>query len=423
MKNNKVSITGLGYVGLQVALAFSKKYKTIGFDIDKIRIKELKKNFDKTNEVEQKQLLKSQLLFTHNLNDLKKYNFHIIAVPTPIDKTNKPDLNILKKATKNIGTILKKNDIIIYESTVYPGLTEEICIPILEKFSGLKNIFDFQVGYSPERINPGDKKNNFFKINKLVSAQTIKSLNIIYKLYSSVTNGKIIKVKTIKEAEAAKVIENTQRDINVALINEFSMIFNKLNIDTKNVLKAASSKWNFLNFEPGLVGGHCIGVDPYYLTYKSKQVGINPKLILAGRKTNDQMPKYIVSKILSTFTNRKKLKINIMGLTFKENCADIRNSKVLDIIKLLIDKGHNINLYDPYLKNIVINNRRFAVKSVKNFKKVDVIIIAVKHRQYLKLSNNFFINNLKSNGLIFDIKTAFLKLKNIKSKNFIYLSL
>ena len=261
------------------------------------------------------------------------------------------------------------------------------------------------------------------KINKIVSAQTTKSLNVIYKLYSSVTNGKIIKVKTIKEAEAAKVIENTQRDINVALINEFCMIFNKLNIDTKNVLNAASSKWNFLNFEPGLVGGHCIGVDPYYLTYKSKQAGINPKLILAGRKINDQMPKYIVTKILSAFVKTKKLNINIMGLTFKENCADIRNSKVLEIIKLLISKGHNINLYDPYLKNIVINNKSFGVKSIKNFKKADIIIIAVKHSQYLSLPNNFFVKNIKSNGLIFDVKTAFLKLKNIKSKNFIYLSL
>ena len=423
MKSSKVSITGLGYVGLQVALAFSKKYETIGFDIDITRIKELKKNFDKTNEVEEKKLLESKLLFTHNIQDLKGYNFHIIAVPTPIDRRNIPDLRILKKATQNIGKIIKKNDIIIYESTVYPGLTEEICIPMLEKFSGLKNIIDFQVGYSPERINPGDKKNNFMKINKLVSAQTTKSLNVIYKLYSSVTNGKIIKVKTIKEAEAAKVIENTQRDINVALINEFSMIFNKLNINTKNVLRAASSKWNFLNFEPGLVGGHCIGVDPYYLTYKSKQAGINPKLILAGRKTNDQMPKYIVTKILSMFVKRKKLNINIMGLTFKENCADIRNSKVLDIIKLLINKGHNINLYDPYLKNININNKRFVVKSIKNFKKADVIIIAVKHSKYLSLSNNFFVKNIKSNGLIFDVKMAFPKLKNIKSKNFIYLTL
>ncbi len=423
MKSSKVSITGLGYVGLQVALAFSKKHETIGFDIDKTRIKELKKNFDKTNEVEEKQLLNSKLLFTHNIQDLKKYNFHIIAVPTPINRENTPDLRILKKASQNIGKIIKKNDTIIYESTVYPGLTEEICIPILEKFSGLKNIIDFQVGYSPERINPGDKKNNFMKINKIVSAQTTKSLNVIYKLYSSVTNGKIIKVKTIKEAEAAKVIENTQRDINVALINEFCMIFNKLNIDTKNVLNAASSKWNFLNFEPGLVGGHCIGVDPYYLTYKSKQVGINPKLILAGRKINDQMPKYIVTKILSAFVKTKKLNINIMGLTFKENCADIRNSKVLEIIKLLISKGHNINLYDPYLKNIVINNKRFGVKSIKNFKKADIIIIAVKHSQYLSLSNNFFVKNIKSKGLIFDVKMAFLKLKNIKSKNFKYLSL
>ena len=423
MKNNKVSITGLGYVGLQVALAFSKKYTTIGFDTDKIRIKQLKKNYDKTNEVERKQLSNSNLLLTYNLKDLKECNFHIIAVPTPIDKTNKPDLSILKKATQNIGKILKRNDIIVYESTVYPGLTEEICIPILEKISGLKSIIDFHVGYSPERINPGDKKNNFMKINKLVSAQTTKSLNIIYKFYSNVTNGKIIKVKTIKEAEAAKVIENTQRDINVALINEFSMIFNKLNIDTKNVLKAASSKWNFLNFEPGLVGGHCIGVDPYYLTYKSKQVGINPKLILAGRNTNDQMPKYIVSKILSAFTKRKKLKINVLGLTFKENCSDIRNSKVLDIIQLLFNKDHKINLYDPYLENIIINKKHFTVKSINNFEKVDVIIIAVKHNKYLKLSNNFFVKNIKSNGLIFDIKMAFPKLKKVQSKSFKYLTL
>ena len=312
MKKNKIAIFGMGYVGLPLAVEFGKKYNTMGYDINQVRVNELKKGYDSTKEFSKNYICSAKKLkVTSEISHLSGSTIFIITVPTPIYRNKKPDFRNLINATKKISRIIKKNSIVIYESTVYPGLTEEICIPMLEKFSGLKNIIDFQVGYSPERINPGDKKNNFMKINKLVSAQTTKSLNMIYKLYSSVTNGQIIKVKTIKEAEAAKVIENTQRDINVALINEFSMIFNKLNINTNNVLKAASSKWNFLNFEPGLVGGHCIGVDPYYLTYKSKKVGINPKLILAGRKTNDQMPKYIVTKILSAFVKRKKLNINI----------------------------------------------------------------------------------------------------------------
>ncbi len=422
-KKYKISVIGLGYVGLQVGLAFSKRYETIGYDINKIRVSNLNKNFDETREVNSYQLKKSNIKFTNNINELGRSNFHIIAVPTPINTKKEPDLKILKKATKDVSSIIKDGDIIIYESTVYPGVTEEVCIPILEKYSNLKSNKNFYVGYSPERINPGDNIYSYSKINKLVSCQNNKILNVIHKLYQSTTKGRVYKVKNIKVAEAAKVIENTQRDLNVALINELSLIFKKMNISLPDVLEAANTKWNFLNFTPGLVGGHCIGVDPYYLTYKSKQVGINPNLILAGRKINDNMPNFIVSQILSNFKSNQILKINILGLTFKENCADTRNSKVLDIIKLLKKNGHILNLFDPYLDNILINKKKTRVKPIKNFKKADIIIIAVKHKDYLKLPNKFFINNIKSGGVIFDIKASFLRLNNKKFKKYKYQTL
>lgn len=421
MKKIKISVTGLGYVGLQVALAFSKKFYTIGYDINKERIKNLQNNVDLTNEVSFLNLKKSSLVLTNKISELKSANFHIIAVPTPIDTKKNPDLRIIKDATKNISQIIKKGDIIVYESTVYPGLTEDICIPILERFTKLKSNKDFYVGYSPERINPGDKKNNYHKINKIVSAQNKKILELMRNIYQLSTRGKVIKVDSIKIAEAAKVIENTQRDLNVALINEFSLIFNKMNIDTYAVLKAASSKWNFLNFKPGLVGGHCIGVDPYYLTYKSKKIGLNPKLILSGRSINDSMSKYIFNQIIKHFDKKKKLRVNIMGLTFKENCPDIRNSKVIDLINYFIEKNHKVNLFDPYLDSINLNNHnKQKVKSIKEFKKADVILIAVSHNQFLKYNIKFFTEHVCKNGIIFDVKGKFGKLKNTQKYKYKY---
>ena len=419
----KISVIGLGYVGLQVALAFSKRYVTVGYDINSSRINNLFNNIDSTEEVKSLEIKKSNIKFTNNILELKKNNFHIVAVPTPINLKKEPDLKIIINATKKLAKVIKNGDVIVYESTVYPGLTEEICIPILEKNSGLINDKDFFVGYSPERINPGDKNNRYEKINKIVSAQNNKILDIIHKIYQTSTRGKVFKVNSIKIAEAAKVIENTQRDLNVALINEFSQIFNKMNIDTYEVLKAASTKWNFLNFKPGLVGGHCIGVDPYYLTYKAKKIGINPKLILSGRDINDNMSKYISNQIISNFNKQNKLVINILGVTFKENCSDIRNSKVLDIIKFFIKKNHSVKIFDPYVSEIIINkSKTIQTNPLKRFNKADIIIIAVTHKQFLRLSKKFFIENIKKNGVIFDVKGQFQKLKTTNNK-FKYLSL
>lgn len=422
MKKISVSITGLGYVGLQVALAFSKKFYTVGYDINLNRVKQLNKNIDITNEVSSKILKKSSLVYTNNKNELKSSNFHIIAVPTPITKNNKPDLRIIKEASKTIAKIIKYGDIIVYESTVYPGLTEEICIPILEKYSKLKNSSDFHVGYSPERINPGDKIYTFEKIDKIVSAQSEYALKVIDYVYSRVTKGKIYKASNIKVAEAAKIIENTQRDINAALINEFSKIFRKMNINTNEVLEAASTKWNFLNFKPGLVGGHCIGVDPFYLTHKAIQSGYKPKLILSGRSINDGMGYYIAKTALSYFKPTKKLTINIFGITFKENCSDIRNSKVFDLIYYLKKYNHNINLYDPYVKSIKIFGKVYKTKKLNNLKKSHILFVCVAHNEFVKLkSEKFLENKLYKNGLLFDVKSIYKKLKN--NKNITYLSL
>ena len=422
MKKILVSITGLGYVGLQVALAFSKKFHTVGYDINSHRVKQLNKNIDITNEVSSKILKESSLVYTNDKSELKSSNFHIIAVPTPITKNKKPDLRIIKQATKTIAKIIKYGDIIVYESTVYPGLTEEICIPILEKYSKLKNSFDFHVGYSPERINPGDKTYTFEKIDKIVSAQSEYALNVIDYVYSRVTKGKIYKASNIKVAEAAKIIENTQRDINVALINEFSKIFRKMNINTNEVLEAASTKWNFLNFKPGLVGGHCIGVDPFYLTHKAIQSGYKPKLILSGRSINDSMGYYIGKTALSYFKPRKKLTINIFGLTFKENCSDTRNSKVFDLISYLKKYNHNINIYDPYVKSIKIFGEVYKTKKLINLKKSHILFVCVAHDEFIKLNSEIFIENkLYKHGLLFDVKSIYKKLKN--NKNFTYLSL
>ena len=319
MKDRIISITGLGYVGLQVANSFAKKNITFGYDISRNRISQLKKFIDENKQVSSRDLQNPNLILTNNINNISNANFHIISVPTPVKKNLEPDLSYLLKATKNVAKILKKDNIVVFESTVYPGVTEDLCIPILEKFSKLKCKIHFNVGYSPERINPNDKKYEFEKINKIVSAQNGKTLQIIYSTYKKVIKAKIFKAKSIKVAETAKVIENTQRDLHIALINELSIICDKININTYDVLESASTKWNFLNFKPGLVGGHCIGVDPYYLTYKSKSLGYIPKVILSGRKINDYMAKFIASKIKKLILKssfKGKIHINILGITF-----------------------------------------------------------------------------------------------------------
>ncbi len=353
-KNTKIAIIGLGYVGLPLFLEMSKKFKTIGYDKNKKKIDDLKNSKDYTGELSKKQVIfLKKLNITSNINNLKEVDIFIVSVPTPINKKKEPDLSILKHATKDVAKILNKKNIVIYESTVYPGVTENLCVPILEKYSNLKWKRDFFVGYTPERINPGDKKHTLKKIIKVVSGDTKKTLNSISKLYGKIISAGIFRAQSIQTAEAAKVIENTQRDLNIALMNELSIIFKKMNIDIDSVLKAANTKWNFNHYNPGFVGGHCIGVDPYYLTYKSKQLNYNPKVILAGREINDQMANYAskeILKILSKKKLKKESRILILGFTFKENCPDYRNTQIKKIQDIIQKKYKNIKVFDPYIK-------------------------------------------------------------------------
>ena len=407
LKKISIGVLGMGYVGLPLAVEFSKKLNVIGFDINSKRINQLKNKIDVTKEVSKKEFLSSnKISFSNNLESLKDCNIFIVTVPTPVDSKNKPDLSHLIKATHLISKIVKKNDIVIYESTVFPGATEEICGPILEKNSGLiinKNLF---LGYSPERINPGDKKKRIKDIIKITSGSNLKTSKIVSKLYALIIKAGIHETETIKIAEAAKVIENTQRDLNIAFINELALIFKKMEISTEKVLKAAETKWNFIPFRPGLVGGHCIGVDPYYLTYKSKKIGHNPKLILSGRSLNDQMPLSIF-KDINRIINLKKLKkpkILIMGLTFKENCPDTRNSKVLNLYNHFIKQKLSVTSYDPYHR---LWNHDFIKKyNVKNKIKngsFDIIILAVKHAEFIKQKNKILKYRTK-NGFFYDLK-------------------
>ncbi len=414
LKKLKITVFGLGYVGLPLFIELSKKFKTIGFDNNIKKINELKNCFDRTGELNDKQIKNlKKLELTSKIDDLKKTDIFIVAVPTPINKVKKPDLKIISNASKNIGKILKKNNIVVYESTVYPGVTEDVCIPLLEKFSGLKWKKDFNVGYSPERINPGDKKHNFKNIIKVVSGDTKKTLSIVSNVYKKVVKAGVYNAKSIKVAEAAKVIENTQRDLNIALMNELSIIFKKMNIDTKSVLKAASTKWNFNRYSPGFVGGHCIGVDPYYLTHKSKQLGYDPKVILAGRTINDEMANYASQEILKVFKKKKlnrKSKILILGYTFKENCPDFRNTQIEKITNNLLAKYSDIKIYDPFIKTKI--KRNILTHFPKSNGKFDSIIIAVPHNQLLK-NEKKIIKLGTRNCLYFDLK---LKMKNIKSE-------
>ena len=417
MKNNKnikIGIIGLGYVGLPLALEFSQLYKTVGFDKSKTRIYELKKGFDKTLEVSSKNLLESNIELTVSLKDIKDCNVYIITVPTPLDELKKPDLGSLSSASMMIGKLIKKNDIIIYESTVYPGATEEYCVPILEKNSDLIYNKDFFCGYSPERINPGDKKYTLKNIIKITSGSNKEVSKFIDDLYKTIISAGTYRAPSIAIAEAAKVIENTQRDVNISLMNELAIIFNKLNLDTSEILKAASTKWNFLPFKPGLVGGHCIGVDPYYLTYKALKVGYKPEVILAGRKINDGMGKYFSKKIISEMKlngiELEKSKIAIFGLTFKENCPDLRNSKVLDIIENL--KHYNCKLYitDPIAdKKNAKDLYKLNIVKLKEIYQMDIVILAVAHDRYKLINLNKWQNFIKNKGIIFDIKSVYSK--------------
>ncbi|MFP3206195.1 MAG: nucleotide sugar dehydrogenase [Hydrogenobaculum sp.] len=427
-KKESICVVGLGYVGLPLAVAFARHFNVIGFDINQIRINELKLGIDRTKETTPEELLNSNILFTANEEYIKKCKFIIITVPTPIDKHKVPDLKPIFSASTIVGRNLQKDSIVVYESTVYPGLTEEECVPILEKESKLKWKKDFFVGYSPERINPGDKIHRFENIVKVVSGDSEYSLNIISEIYSKVVKAGIFKAKSIKVAEAAKVIENTQRDINIALMNELSMIFHKMGIDTKDVLEAAATKWNFLKFEPGLVGGHCISVDPYYLTFKAQELGHHPEVILSGRRVNDNMPNFVVQNVLKLLIKAKKQiessKIIIFGLSFKENIPDIRNSKVVDIYNELKDFGIDTYIYDPYVyKDEVF--KEYGIELLQDpYEKApyDAVIVAVKHNAFGEYDIRFYENITKSPKILVDIKSLYNK--DIFLKNgFLYWSL
>lgn len=409
----KIAIIGLGYVGLPLAAKFGESRKVLGYDINPHRIDELISGYDSTLELTAEQLdLSKHLIFSSDSKDLNDYNFYIITVPTPIDQNKKPDLEPLINATKLIGAHLSKGDHVVYESTVYPGATEEICIPILEEISELSFNTDFFAGYSPERINPGDKEHTLASITKVTSGSTPESASLIDQLYQTIIKAGTHRASSIKVAEAAKIIENTQRDVNIALINELSIIFNKLEIDTNDVLEAASTKWNFLPFKPGLVGGHCIGVDPYYLTHKAQSIGYDPEIILAGRRLNDNMGQYVADrlkiKMIEQNIQLKNSKILIMGLTFKENCPDVRNTKVTDVVKSLQEEELNVDIFDPW-----VDEGAFDYMSNLNIIKVpdqnyyDAIIIAVAHDIFLKGG----IKKIKSYGkkkhVIFDLKYLF----------------
>lgn len=406
--DRNIAVVGLGYVGLPVAVSFGNKHKVIGFDINEGRISELKNNYDRTNEVTTEKLEASNVEYTSDRDKLSESDFIIVAVPTPIDKHNKPNLTPLIKASETVGSALKKGSIIVYESTVYPGATEEECVPVLEEFSGLECGKDFFIGYSPERINPGDKEHTFETITKVVSGQTPEVLEIVAEVYDSVVKAGVYKASSIKVAEAAKVIENTQRDVNIALMNELAIIFDKLNIDTNEVLKASGTKWNFLNFKPGLVGGHCIGVDPYYLTHKAQEVGHHPEVILSGRRINDNMAKHIASNVIKEMLKHgmevQNASVNVLGLTFKENCPDLRNTKVIHIIEELASYGLEIKVNDVEAdKKEAKDIFDIDLKDKEQMSKADVLIFAVSHKEYLE-NKSEYINLVQENGVIFDVK-------------------
>lgn len=412
-REEKISLVGLGYVGMPIAVAFAKKAEVIGFDISTEKVELYKKGIDPTKEVGDDVIKDTTVEFTADETKLKEAKFHIVAVPTPVNADHTPDLKPLESASRTVGRNLTKGSIVVFESTVYPGVTEEICIPILEKESGMKCGEDFKVGYSPERINPGDKVHRLETIIKVVSGMDDESLDIIAKVYELVVDAGVHRAESIKVAEAAKVIENSQRDINIAFMNELSIIFNKMGIDTKAVLKAAGTKWNFLNFHPGLVGGHCIGVDPYYLTYKAEQLGYHSQIILSGRRINDDMGKYVVENLIKNLIKAdvpvKDAKVAILGFTFKENCPDTRNTRVIDIVNELKEYGINPMIADPEADAEEAKHEYgFDFDSIEDIKEMDAIIVAVGHDQFLKFTREDFEKMFKDGSneskVLLDIK-------------------
>jgi UDP-N-acetyl-D-galactosamine dehydrogenase len=410
LEDIKLSIIGLGYVGLPLAVEFGRKRSVVGFDINQRRIDELRAGKDSTLETTQEELAAAtNLIFTTNANDLSNCNCYIVTVPTPVDKNKRPDLTHLIKASEIVGKVLKKANIVIYESTVYPGCTEEDCVPVLEKYSGLKFNRDFFCGYSPERINPGDKEHRITTIKKVTSGSTAETAALVDDLYSEIITVGTHKADSIKIAEAAKVIENTQRDLNIALVNELALIFNKMGIDTEAVLKAAGSKWNFLPFRPGLVGGHCIGVDPYYLTHKAQAIGYHPEIILAGRRLNDSMGAHVVAQLVKAMTKKRipveGARVLVMGLTFKENCPDLRNTRVIDIVVELSDYNCMVDVYDPWV-NAEDSQREYGFTPI--LKPVsgtyDAIILAVAHHQFKDMGAVAIRDLGKSISILYDLK-------------------
>jgi UDP-N-acetyl-D-glucosamine/UDP-N-acetyl-D-galactosamine dehydrogenase len=407
-KEKKLAVIGLGYVGLPIALEFAKKIKVIGFDINANRVEMMRNKIDPSQELESSAFDGCDIEFTNDLDVLRQANFFIVAVPTPVDEHNVPDLVPVQRASETIGKVIKKGDYVVFESTVYPGCTEEDCLPIFEKISGLKNIIDFKLGYSPERINPGDKEHTLTSIVKVVSGCDAESLEVIAKVYELVVAAGVHKASSIKVAEAAKIIENTQRDLNIALMNELSIIFDRMNINTYEVLEAAGTKWNFLKFQPGLVGGHCIGVDPYYLTYKSKELGYDSQVILAGRNINDGMAGYVAKKILQHIIqnngNIKAAKVLVMGATFKENVSDIRNSKVADVVKELQSFSLNVHVTDPHASSAELKHEYGFELTPQPGNDYDAIIVTVPHNDYKKLDDAYFSGITKPHAIIADLK-------------------
>lgn len=408
-KKKKLAVIGLGYVGLPIALEFARKVSVIGFDINQKRVDMMKNNIDPSNELEASAFEGTDILFTANIDDLKEANFFIVAVPTPVDKHNVPDLKPVLSASTTIGKALKKGDYVVFESTVYPGCTEEDCLPVMEQISGLSlKSGDFKLGYSPERINPGDKEHTITKIKKVVSGSDAEALDIIARTYEIIVTAGTHRASSIKVAEAAKIIENTQRDLNIALMNELSRIFDLMGINTYEVLEAAGTKWNFLKFYPGLVGGHCIGVDPYYLTYKSNELGYNPEVILAGRRINDDMGAHVARKLVQQLIKLHKqidaTRVLVMGATFKENVSDIRNSKVVDVIEELKRYSVNVEVVDP-LADAEEFHEEYGIHLHKEYgSEYDAVIVAVNHEQFSDLDDAYFAKILKSDGIVVDVK-------------------
>ena len=415
MENSKIAVIGLGYVGLPLAHLFAKKYPVIGFDLNESRVKELRNGEDKTLNISSESLrdvlashkdMEKGLYCTHREEDITKCNYYIITVPTPVDSSNKPDLDALHLASNMVGKVLERENIVIYESTVYPGATEDECVPILENVSGLKFNLEFFVGYSPERINPGDTKHTIDRVIKVTSGSTPSSAMKIDALYASVIQAGTYKASSIKVAEAAKIIENCQRDINIAFVNELAKIFNLMNIDTQDVLKVASTKWNFLHFKPGLVGGHCIGVDPYYLAHKAQEFGYHPEIILSGRRMNDGMSLYVASEVVKLMVQKdiriRGSRVLVMGITFKENCPDVRNTKVIDLIKDLMNYGTQVTVYDPVAsKSEVLEQYGLVIENRMPENTFDAIILAVAHQDFLKTSLR---SKLSDKGILYDVK-------------------